>query len=263
MFPQVPGDSQYQRQDAPRELLRTTSVALAPFLARAVGFLEDACLSSEQQDEVLLIFALRASISRVNQGVLELNSQVPSLLEVFKSMRELSERSFLLSHVSRLEFAILLKAAYELILMALCQHYSIAAAKVATTLMDRLQLLKPNVQPPNRLNCFFELKELVNYAAHPKDAQCSISLNLLNDALHAFVKVISESATILKPAYVTVATPTTSRSNILPRVASVSSSNKVKTRLCSYWQAGGVCPYGHQCRFAHGEGELADTTKQR
>lgn len=280
------GDASSLRfKPTPSPAKSTPFSCVTELLTQAVGFLDAAGLSGEQQEEVFLVFALMASMSRANQGVLELNSQVPSLVEVFKSMRELLERSFLLSHVSRLEFAILLKAAFELVLMSLCQHFSIAAAQAATSLMDRLQLLKPNVHPPNRLNCFFELKELVNYAAHPKDAQCSIPLCLLNDAVHAFVKVISECITILRPTSsaatartlppqqqqgtpsAVTATATTSRTIALPRASasyvSPISSSKVKTKLCAYWQAGNACPYARQCRFAHGEEELADASKQR
>lgn len=267
------------------------SGSLEALLLRAVHLLkEPGCGPQQQQQQqrqdLLFVFALEASFSRAAAGVAKLGGLVPSLGHVFASMRDLLERSFLWSHVSRLEFSLLLKAAFELLLMALCDHFAIQAAQAATSLMDRLQLLKPNLQPPSRLNCFFELKELVNYAAHPKDAQCSVSLALLDDALHAFVKVINECVVVLLQGgdsvseYGTSAPPTTSTTTtrdtqqtpavtrttaaapLAPRAPSLSATlrragnNKTKTRLCAYWQAGGACPYADQCRFAHGRAEL-------
>lgn len=269
----------------------TQSGALEALLLRAVHLLKEAGREPQQRQDLLFVFALEASFSRAAAGVAKLDVLVPSLGHVFASMRDLLARSFLRNHVSRLEFSLLLKAAFELLLMALCDHFAIQAAQAATSLMDRLQLLKPNLQPPSRLNCFFELKELVNYAAHPKDAQCSVSLTLLDDALHAFVKVtnecvavllqggtsVSECATATAPTTSTTIratqrTPTTVARNVAaaaplpPRTTSFSATlgrasniNKTKTRLCAYWQAGGACPYADQCRFAHGRAELVAT----
>lgn len=225
------------------------STSLSALIARVVTHLN----KCEQKDDLLFVFSLTASLSRAAVSVTLLAPKVPSLADLFASLRDLLERSLLLNHVKRLEFSILLKAAYELLLMALCQHYFIAPAKAATALMDRLQLLKPYIQPPSRMNCFFELKELVNYAAHPKDATCSLSMAILDDSTHAFLKVLDECVTELLRA---PPRPLSARTPVLPH----GTAGKAKTQVCSYWQAGNYCPFAARCRFAHGEGEVRSAT---
>jgi hypothetical protein len=247
--------------------------SLEQLLSRAISLTKEPFLYYPHMD-ILVTFALSASLLRAEETVARLEAAVPSLTQMLTKMQDLLARCFLVDHVSRLEFALLLKATFELLLIALCQRFAIQAAQAATSLMDRLQLLKPYIQPPSRMNCFFDLKELVNLAAHPKDIRCTISLTLLDDALHALLKVLQECVALLETATATgvlQAPFTTSRMSSTMETATTKkpaptacvaiSADKRRTKLCTYWQAGNSCPYANQCRFAHGQAEVVVAPK--
>ncbi len=130
-------------------------------------------------------------------------AHLPDLLE---SMMALLERSFPLDRpAARLEFSVLLKAAFELLLVRLCEHFGVELPNASGggrnsatgSVMERLQLLKPHVRPPSRLNPFFLLKEEVNGAAHPRSSALIITWDQLDAEAHAFCRVVTTSRELL------------------------------------------------------------------
>lgn len=230
-----------------------------------------------QQEEAMQMVALQSKISRVCKVANNHYSHVHNLKEFVSSMQTLACcENIMKSNAQRLDFALKLKSAFELVLLALSKHFNVAGYKAAGSLAEYIQLLKPHFQPPSRINPYYELKDLVNHLAHPKDTDYKIGLSELEDALHVFLKVVEDGATMLPASSGSSSNSSSTQVLMLKATDSVvdsslaaSSSNrkttkkkkksfdpvKEKTKLCKHWQATGSCPYA-ECHFAHSIAEL-------
>jgi hypothetical protein len=134
-----------------------------------------------------------------------------------------------------------IKAAVDYLLTAMIAHVGLTA-DVIPTIHDKMMMLKPFIVPSARMNCFFELKELVNAGSHGED----VSLQHLEEMMTFFRRTLQESRALLllSPHEVRL---------IRPRPQT---SSRYKTVLCRNWGRYGRCPLGEKCQFAHGDGEL-------
>lgn len=134
-----------------------------------------------------------------------------------------------------------IKAAVDYLLTAMIAHVGLTA-EVIPTIHDKMMMLKPFIVPAGRMNCFFELKELVNAGSHGED----VSIQKLEEMMTFFRRTLQESRALL------LLSPHEIRL-IRPRPKT---SSRYKTVLCRNWTRYGRCPVGDKCQFAHGEGEL-------
>lgn len=194
------------------------------------------------------IVGIESTLNRIVEESIKVVEFVPSLPNLILSMRETIHKTLLQDQASRLNIALLLKAAFELVLISFCTKYSIKIheERGLGSLGDKLDILKTHIKPASRLNAFYDLKNSVNAIAHPKGLNYTIELPTLDDNLHDFLKVLK---TAVEMAKIPITQKVDRNSVILQRQI------KAKTKICSYWSSGNVCPHKF-CHYAHGEEEL-------
>jgi len=170
------------------------------------------------------------------------------------------------SHMNIRTFYFDCRLALEHIVVSLLKHFGVYEMDPTARLEEMLVKLKSMIDPPSRLNSFFQMKTIVGSAIHEIATSLNTGdLRTSDQMMMHFRNIIDESVLLFSeerktptppaPAPIPISapvrtpTPDSGEERINPP------GDLYKTQLCANFSRG-KCFLGRKCQFAHGSAEL-------
>lgn len=177
-----------------------------------------------------------------------LSSELPYLKKHVQAV-ELLVSGSLSSDEDRRRVCLELRLGFEEMLNLLLFHFGCPVTE-GMPLGDRVLFLKPYMNPPVRLNSFFDIKEYSSLGVHKAIMGSDIV------PLRAVEKMVVAFRGVLEETRIAIRNKSEVKKQENARTANVAGVGKYKTVMCRNWKKYSSCPHGDRCLFAHGDEEL-------